>query len=231
MTDKKRSSGKKPVSQKRVATVLAALVGTLTLSAGILLLMEGGAGGATPMAAAVDNTSAASALIEPATPLRQSAWDYIIIYESGDLAASCSSLADGRVTGGSQLPPHTVRPKANFHFVIGNASNGGMDGAAEVGTAWQNQIASAPYAGWPDPRYYSIPPYTNAIGICLDADLDRQPVSDAQNRTLTQVVHELQTRLNIPREHVLFQWDPRLSNIKASPKQKEYADYFRSILE
>ena len=34
---------KKPVSQKRVAVVLASLVGTMTVSAAVLLLMEGGA--------------------------------------------------------------------------------------------------------------------------------------------------------------------------------------------
>ena len=91
------------VSQKRVATVLGALVGTLTISAGTLLLMEGGTLGTSPMAAAVD---APPAILDTATPLQTKGWDYIIIYESGDLAASSAQpCTDGRVTGGSQLPP------------------------------------------------------------------------------------------------------------------------------
>lgn len=218
------------MSQKRVATVLASLVGTLTLSAGALLLMEGGTVGNSPMGAAIDTPSE---VIETTTPLQQSAWDYIIIYESGDVAASSATLTEGRVTGGSQLPINTVRPRANFHFVIDSASSGGMDGNLEVGTAWQNQIACAPYASWPDtdPRYYSDKPYNKVVGVCLAADLKNRPVSEAQTRTLTQVVRELQQRLNIPKSQVLFQWDPQLSpHLPATAAQKAYAEQFRSLL-
>jgi hypothetical protein len=230
MADKSRSSRKKPVSQKRVATVLGALVGTLTISAGALLLMEGGTLGSSPMAAAVD---APPAVLDTVTPLQDEAWDYIIIYESGDLDASSASLADGRVTGGSQLPPNTVRPRANFHFVIDGAGNGGMDGNLEVGTAWQYQSVSAPYANWPDTdvRYYSDKPYNKAIGICMAADLRRQFPSEVQTLQLNHLVHELQERLNIPKEHVLFQWDAVLPNhLPATAEQKAFAERFRSTL-
>jgi hypothetical protein len=207
MADKTRSTRKKPVSQKRVATVLASLVGTLTLSAGVLLLLEGGAGSA-PLAAAF----AAQPLdVQLATnaPLRSDAWEYIIVYESGDLAGSSASLAEGRVTGGAELPPHTVRPKANFHFVIDSARSGrqATDGQLEVGTSWLNQQVGAPNAGWPDIRYHQIPPYTNAVGVCLISDLNRAPVSAAQHERLLQVLHELQHRLHIPKSHIYFQWE------------------------
>jgi len=216
------------VSQKRVATVLASLVGTLTLSAGALLLMEGGTLGNTPMAAAVD---APDAIFDTTTPCEQAGWDYIIVYESGDLVASSASLADGRVTGGSELPPNTVRPRANFHFVIDSAGNGGMDGNLEIGTAWKYQVESAPYSSWPEARYYTDTPYSKAIGVCLAADLQQQPVSEAQNQKLTHLVRELQQRLNIPNEHVLFQWDPLLKSHKpATLAEKAFADHFRSQL-
>jgi hypothetical protein len=231
MADKSRSSRKKPVSQKRVATVLAALVGTLTISAGALLLMEGGTLGTSPMAAAVDLPPA---ILDTASPLQINGWDYIIIYESEDLDASSASLADGRVTGGSQLPPNTVRPRANFHFIIDGAGNGGMDGNLEVGTAWQYQSVTAPYANWPDTdvRYYSDKPYNKAIGICLAADLHRQFPSDAQTLQLNHLVRELQSRLNIPKERVLFQWDASLPNHSpATPEQQLYAERFRSTLQ
>ncbi len=240
MADKTRSSRKKPVSQKRVAVVLATLVGTLTLSAGLLLLMEGGTVGSSPIAAAVgggDSLPMIAAAIEPVAPLRQGTWDYIIIYESGDLAASSASLADGRVTGGNFVSSNTVRSKANFHFVIDGArSSGGMDGKLEVGTAWQNQESGAPFAGWPDVRYHSFKPYTNAVGVCLAGDLSRQGLSDAQHQTLTQTVQELQRSLHISKDHVLFQWeasrlDPRLSVMQPSQAQVECAESVRSNLE
>ena len=225
------------MSQKRVAVVLASLVGTLTFSAAFLLIMEGGAVGSSPLAAAVGGFSLPIPAIEPAVPLRQNNWDYIIIYESGDLAASAASLADGRVTGGNLVSSNTVRSKANFHFVIDGArSADGMDGKLEVGTAWLNQEPGAPFAGWPDVRYHSFTPYTNAVGICLAGDLSRQALSEAQRTTLTQHVQQLQRRLNIPKDHVLFQWeasrlDPRITAVPPSPAQAECANELRATLE
>jgi hypothetical protein len=106
--------------------------------------------------------------IEPAVPLQAGAWNYIIVYESGDLAASADSLAEGLVTGGPHQSPN-YRPKANFHFVIDSAQSGSgrADGELEVQTRWKNQGLGAPYAGWPEPRSYSFTPYKNAVGICV----------------------------------------------------------------
>lgn len=222
------------MSQKRVATVLASLVGTLTLSAGVLLLLEGG-GATTPLAAAF----AAEPLAEqmaPQTPLQKGSWEYIIVYESGDLAGSSASLVDGRVTGGAELPPHTVRPKANFHFVIDGAHSGTptADGQLEVGTSWLKQDLQDPYAapnaGWPDPRYHSKF-YTNAVSVCMISDLNRAPVSAAQHQKLIQVLHELQNRLDIPKSHIYFQWELGNNAVNASLPQKSYADSVRSLLE
>lgn len=245
MANKTRSSKKKPVSQKRVATVLVSLVATLTVSAGVLLLMEGGAVGSSPLAVAVENGGLSGggvdngtlATIDASIPLPQGAWDYIIVYESGDLAASSASLADGRMTGGTLVSSNTVRTKADFHFVIdGSRSGSGMDGKLEVGTAWNTQEPGAPFAGWPDVRYHSFKPYTNAVGICLVGDLSRQPLSDAQHQTLTQAVQELQRVYHIPKDHVLFQWeasrlDKRLPALQPSPAQEALAADLRINLE
>ncbi|HVV72892.1 MAG TPA: N-acetylmuramoyl-L-alanine amidase [Verrucomicrobiae bacterium] len=219
------------MSQKRVATVLASLVGTLTLSAGVLLLLEGG-GGSTPLAAAFTSEPLAAQLATD-VPLQEGAWEYIIVYESEDLAGSSASLADGRVTGGADLPPHTVRPKANFHFVIDSAQSGrqNSDGHLEVGSSWLNQQVGAPNAGWPDSRYHQIPPYTNAVGVCLISDLNRAPVSAAQHQRLVQVLRDLQQRLHIPKSHIYFQWELGPNAIHASLTQKAYADTVRSSLE
>jgi hypothetical protein len=234
MADKTRSTRKKPVSQKRVATVLASLVGTLTLSAGVLLMLEGG-GATTPLAAAFA-TQSIEAQMATQAPLQSSAWEYIIVYESGDLAGCSASLVDGRVTGGAELPSRSVRPKANFHFVIDGAHSGPgtADGLLEVGTSWRQQDLQDPYAapnaGWPDPRYHQKF-YTNAVSVCLISDLNRAPVSAAQHQKLVQVLHELQQRLNIPKSHIYFQWELGPNASSASLPQKSYADSVRSILE
>jgi hypothetical protein len=237
MANKTQSSKKKPVSQKRVATVLVSLVATLTMSAGALLLMEGGAMGSSPLAAAVGGDNMPLAGIDSSIPLPHGAWDYIIVYESGDLAASSASLAEGRMTGGNLVSSDTVRSKANFHFVIdGTRSGSGMDGKLEVGTAWNNKEPGAPFAGWPDVRYHSFTPYTNAVGICLAADLSRQPLSDAQHQTLTQAVLDIQRFYHIPKDHVLFQWevsrlDKHAPVSQPSPAQDALAADLRSNLE
>lgn len=223
------------MSQKRVAVVLASLVATLTVSAGALLILEGGDKNlaiAPPPGFAVDDRSLASA-IKPRAALNPAAWNYIIIYESGDLAASAASLAEGRVQGGNPLSTNNAqRPSANFHFVVDNARSrrGAPDGDLEVGATWLNQTSGAPYAGWPDTRYHSSSPYKNAVGICFAGDLNREPISTNQHRTLINLSRHLQERLNIPADRVLFQWELEPNASHATKTQKDYAKAFRAQL-
>jgi hypothetical protein len=233
MADKSTTTRKKPVSQKRVAVVLASLVGTMTISAGALLLMEGGALGTSVPGAFVAGQASLSLSAGTSDhtlvslPLQGKAWNYIIVYESADASVSAESLAEGRVTGGSD-PSKSVRSKANFHFVIE------MGGTLKTGTSWQKQEPGAPYASWPDSRSYSFTPYTNAVGICLAADINHGTLSQAQHDTLLQTVRDLQRLYNIPKENVLFQWDRRLDAHGAKPAtstQLRYDAQFRSQLD
>jgi hypothetical protein len=223
MEDVSVQSRKQPVSQKRVAMVLASLVGAMTLGAGMLLMLEGGALGTVVPGWAI-NEPALSAMIEPAVPLRGPSWHFIIVYTSGDAAASAASLTEGRLTGGSSAT--TVRPKANFHFVIDGASSGTMDGALEVGTSWQQQVTGAPPASWPEPRSYSYGAYNDAVGICVVGGLHERP-SVAQHQTLRQLVHELQRRCR--NAQVVFQWELE-SDTQATAEEKAYAESFRASL-
>jgi hypothetical protein len=222
MADKSSSKRKKPVSQKRVAVVLASLVGTMTVAAAALLAMEGAApGNSLPMMAVKQ-----SPILTPVT-LRSEAWRFIIIYDSADVAASAETLSEGRLAGGTGP---SVRPRANFHFVIDGADSGtGMDGNLEVGTSWYNQNAGAPYARWPESRSNSFTPYTNAIGVCLAADLNRKPVSEPQHEKLLHLVRELQQLSSIPADQVKFQWEIG-PDAHPSAAQKAYADRFRQGL-
>lgn len=232
MAGKSNKSGTKKVTQKRVAIVLASLVGTLTVSSMLLLAMSPtGFVGNTPMAAAV-NRAGIERLIKPASPLQPNAWNYIIIYESADLSASAQSLAEGRVIGGAPQEQR-MRPRADFHFVIknGQVSRTQPDGDLEVTAAWQNQKPGAPYAGWPDQRYHHYLPYKNVVGVCLAADLKKEPVSEAQHRTLVQLVKELQQQLGVSSDRVFFQWQLEPNVGKVSPAQQAYADSFRQALK
>jgi hypothetical protein len=226
MVDAIPGKRKKPVNQKRVAVVLASLVGTMTVFAALLLVMEHSTLGTALPGYALAAPDVAAA-VELGHPLRTQGWNFIMIYESGDLAARADSLADGRLAAGGSSPI-TVRPKAYFHFVIDSAHSGTMDGYPETGTSWKNQELGA-YAGWPDSRNHTLSLYSDAVGICLAADLNREPISEAQNQTLLQLVRELQTRCRIPAERVLFQWesDPERS---ATPAQQAFARRFRAAL-
>jgi len=201
------------VSQKRVAAVLASLVGAMTLSAAALLLMEGGSVGR--------NMPAAMGLQAPD-------WNYIIIYESGDQAGNVATLADGFLNG--EQSPHTVRPKAHFHFVINSArSRNGADGKLEVGMTWRKQELGAPHAGWPDIRYSNYLPYKEAVGICLIGDLNRDSISKAQHQKLLQLVQSLQSDLKIENRHVIFQWE--LEKNRVGERQKDFANNFRKSMK
>lgn len=231
---KTMSSRKKPVSQRRVAIVLASLVGTLTLSAGALLLMENGPFGATPMPAFSVSRADIRALIQPEAPLQSGAWRFIIIYESGDLEASASSLAEGRARGGvSAGPEKAARPSANFHFVVDAASSkrGALDGELEVSGSWKRQDPGTPYAGWPDPSYYNTKSYKNAIGVCVAGDVAQRPYSEAQFRSLVQLARELQQQCQIRKEAILFQWELDPNALHATPAQRAFADEFRRALD
>ena len=225
MVDAFSPKRKKPVNQKRVAFVLASLVGAMTISSALLLVMEHTTLGTVMPGYAVTALDI-SAAVNIDKPLRPQGWNFIIIYESGDLAARADSLTDGRLAGGSSLT--TVRPKANFHFVIDSAHSGTMDGYPETGTSWKNQELGA-YAGWPDSRNHSLSLYSDAVGICFAGDLNREPISEAQHQTLVHLVRELQGQCHIPTERVLFQWELEPER-PPTPAQQSFAQCFRAAL-
>jgi hypothetical protein len=214
------SKRKKPVSQKRVAVVLTSLVATLTVSAGLLLALEG-----LPITNAGPTMSAPTAdLVTTDVELRHEPWDYIIVYESGAGAAKAADLAEGRFSGGPGTNS-AARPGANFHFVVDSAS--GADGELVRGSAWVEQKPGAPNVNWPDARYYSNP-YTNAVGICLVGDITK--ASQRQRDALSQLVRNLKDKLKIPAKQVLFQWELQLEGSRSTPTQKAFADKFRREL-
>lgn len=225
-----RNSRKKPVSQKRVAIVLASLVGTLTFSSALLLLMESGPLGATPPQMVALTPSGVKQAIQTSAPLRQDVWKHIVVYQSGGLADSAADLAEGRLKGGNSVVERQARPDG-FHFVIANGKDrGSIDGELQRGSSWVNQHFGAPHPGWPNPRYYNNP-WKNAIGICIQGDLRNKPASDAQLRSLIQLVEELR-RQGMGRESIVFQWEQVYTGSPAAaPTQVEFAQEFRQYVK
>lgn len=225
-----RNSRKKPVSQKRVAIVLASLVGTLTFSSALLLLMESGPLGATPPQMVALTPSGAKQAIQANAPLRQDLWEHIVVYHSGNLADGSADIAEGRLKGGNSVVERQARPDG-FHFVIANGKDrGSIDGELQRGSAWMNQHFGAPHPGWPNPRYYNNP-YQNAIGICLQGDLRNKPASDAQLRSLIQLVDELH-RAGLGKKGIIFQWERVYpGSPDATPAQVEFAQEVRRYIK
>lgn len=232
-----RNSRKKPVSQKRVAIVLASLVGTLTFSSALLLLMESGPLGATPPQMVALTPSGAKQAIQANAPLRQDLWEHIVVYHSGGLTDSAADLAEGRLKGGNSAVERQARPDG-FHFVIANGKDrGSIEGELIRGSSWLKQHYGAPHPGWPNSRYYNNP-YQNAIGICLQVDLRNKPASDvevrsrdAQLRSLIQLVDELH-RAGLGRKGVIFQWERVYpGSPDATPTQVEFAHEFQRYIK
>ena len=234
-TEQLPTSRKKPVSQKRVAVVLASLVGTLTVSCGLLILMESRPLSGSPEGLWATSTQDWSLVSTPRVALQSGRWNYIIIYESADSVARAASPADGHAKGGGrpENDANSARQPANFHFVVDAAGSrpGAIDGELEIGSAWLNQISGAPYAGWPDSRYHNYAEYKNAVGICLKGDINRTSISEQQCQTLLQLTTELQHRLNIPNQQILFQWELVPSAAHATPAQRAFAARFRQMLD
>jgi hypothetical protein len=169
--------------------------------------------------------------------LQTAAWDYIIVYESGDAAASAASLADGSAKGEVSHAAISPRLPAPFHFVVDSATStpGALDGELEVTTRWRDQIYGTPHLGWPDARYYHLKPefqngFSRAVAVCVIGDVTRGGVSLPQTKTLVELLQVLEQRFNIPQNHILFQWEQLPNADHATRQQRAFAARVREAL-
>jgi hypothetical protein len=217
---------KRPVSHKRVLIVLCSLVATLTLSATFLLALEGVAERATGAAPTMLAPTAAGG-IGAGVELREKPWDFIIVYESGNVTGNAVDLTEGRFKGGNGTES-AIRPGANFHFVVDSAKSA-KGGYVVKGSAWLSQKTGAPNVGWPV-NCNNSNVYTNAVGVCFVGDVIKAKATN-QAQELVNLVREIQTLTNIPADRVKFQWEPlEAGSSKPSPAQQAFADEFRKAL-
>ncbi len=234
----KSRSRKRPVTYSRVFAVLVSLVFSLSLCAGMLLLLEG-----RPIAGVSRyNLLAASKRINldyltlrhlaPRVPARR--WKYIVIYQSHSFAGDAAELERGRLLEDTHGPGAAggrvlQEVPADFHFVIDNGRNSAhkADGNVEIGTSWLRQEFAAPYSQWPDPRYHHYTVYKQAIGICLIGNVNVQPFSRNQVAALKRLVQQLQRKYNVPDSRVKFQWD--IAN-DSTPQEASISSQFNGLL-
>ncbi len=203
---------KKPISHRRVFTVMVSLLASLTLSAVALSLMQNQpltSASVRPLLMQADtSTQSIGSLIKPTVALHRSQWNYIILYQSGRSFGNLAGMASGRQVGGVTASMIAQRAGVDFHFVVDNADNpsGYPSGHIEVGSSWRAQQPAAPYYTWPY-FYHSTPnPYQNAVGICLIGNLARRPISNRQLRSTVALIKGLQRKLDIPDSRVVCQW-------------------------
>lgn len=166
---------KQKVSPHRSVVVFSTLVGILSLTSVILLLLAPAPlkPGAAESLFAVDTPDEMAAIFQTHKPL--AAWNYIYIHQSGTEPAV-------ELTGD--------------HFIIGNGTEQG-DGELQISQRWIDQAA-----GSPPPGAQSLA--SNCISICVMGNFDQAPPTPTQLRRLGQLIAGLQGRLQLPSAHVVF---------------------------
>jgi hypothetical protein len=175
---------KKKASNRKVI-VFSCLMGTLTLTSVLLLMLAPAP--LTPEVAtslfAVDTAASLDPIFESHSPAAEQRWKYIYVHQS-------------RTVGVTALTP-----MQSDHFVIGNGQ-GSLDGEIQVTQLWTRQQSVAA----PPDGVQQIDP--DCISICLIGDFDRTRPTATQQRRLTQLVSALQTHLRIPASQVWLMDQP-----------------------
>lgn len=185
---------------RRAKIVWGALLGSMTLVAGPLLLLDSqpaprvdGLSMAPLVASGASDTVDLSAVLRPREPLAKGTWKSIVIHHSGSGVGSPASIAAEHQAAGYRGLGH--------HFIIGNG-NGWDDGGLYIAYRWLDQLPGA-HAGGPNGQFHNL----HSISICLVGDGNRRTFTRAQLRTLTAVVDALCARLEIPRDRVFLHSD------------------------
>ena len=182
------------IPDRRTLVVLAALIVGMTLTSGLLLILEPGPVEPLPGVTlqSIDRSDAPEErLFDTPTPL---GWQAIVIHDSGSEYGSSESL--------NRVDEALGKGGLGYHFVVNNGSEE-RDGLIEVGFRWQRQYIGA-YLNGPGSMWFN----RHAIGICLIGNGDKQAFTEAQLRELVWLVQRLQKHFGISREAVYLQIGP-----------------------
>lgn len=182
----------------RTKVVWGALAGSMTIVAGLLLLVDGqGAVWADgrslqPMVGIGASTSIES-IFRTTAELDRGRWQAIVIHHSGARGETPASLEARHLAANLN--------GLGYHFLVGDGSRM-REGEIHVGYRWLRQEPGAHVAG-PDAQAWN----QASIGICLMGDGDRQAFGHEQMRRLAQLVVTLARELDIPPDRVVLHRD------------------------
>lgn len=175
---------------RRTLLVLVALVASMTVASGVLLVLEPRpVTGTNPIALnVVDRQPTFGAGLFDTTPSpAPRAWTTIVIHQSGATVGSAETLGKTHESLGLG--------GLGYHFVLGNGQ-GAPDGQIVAGFRWTRQQRGAFPGGTLDAQGQ------RTISICLIGD-EKSPPTELQLRQLVWLVHQLQAKFRIPADHVL----------------------------
>ncbi|MDX9911535.1 MAG: peptidoglycan recognition family protein [Phycisphaerales bacterium] len=192
------SAPQSPAISRRTKAVWLALGGSMTLVAGLMLVLEGGPspraqGLALPAAAATTNPTSLEVIFHTKAPIQKGAWHGIVIHHSGSTRGTPASIER------EHLAQNLTG--LGYHFVIGNG-RGIADGEVHVAYRWNEQLPGAHVAG-PDADRLN----RSTIGICLIGDGDTKGFTDAQVRRLAELCATLCRELGLPQDAVMLHSD------------------------
>ena len=197
-TPQRTSSAPTDIRGRRTQIVWGALLGSMTLVGGILLMLEGtpapnmnGIALAAPVAAG--SASPMEAIYRTRAPIDETQWDGIVIHHTGSPYGSPEQISARHIERGL----HGL----GYHFLVGNG-NGAGNGELHVGYRWLDQLPGAHATG---PQEAEL--NRRYLGVCLIGDGNRQPFSGAQIRRLAQLTASLQSRLGITSDRVVLHRD------------------------
>jgi len=164
---------------RRTFTVLASLVGVLTLTSVLLRAMQGAplTADAASSLVASESRAALGVIFNTQTAPSPTRWKSVYIHHSRTAGGSARLLSQGDMGSGD-------------HFVIGNG-DGAVDGEIQVTARWNEQRPADPAPG-----FASVD--SNCISICVVGDFDKTAPTSIQLRRLEHLVQTLQEHFRIP---------------------------------
>lgn len=187
---------------RRTLLVLASLIAAMTVTAGVLMLLEPG-----PVApvtgislTSIDHAGQARDTLFATSPAPQaSRWGAIVIHHSDSDTGSAKSIGQFHEKIG-------IKGGLGYHFIIGNGK-GAPDGQVEVGYRWRHQLSGV-HASGSDGNWYN----RYAIAICVVGDGNKDEPTPAQMRELYWLVQQLQARFHMPASRVFLHSDIAQTN-------------------
>ena len=172
----------------RTIRVLVFLVASMTVGAGVLMLLdpEGLSAGPFSLSSYTRLNSINQVAVRPIANTAHQ-WNKVEVFYSNTTEGNLASLA--RTQG-----VNTVKD-LNFHLIICNG-NGGQDGQIVATDKWKKQMAPLPSVTWVGS--------SQTIRICLIADGIMQNPTDSQIKRAVGMVEQISRRCNIDPENIRY---------------------------